>query len=88
MPKVNSDLQITKEDWKCLHLLSKKENIEIPVLLGKMVAICLSHYEDILWSKRTDKLLHYVDSLEGIPYEEFCKELGVKAEFKKDKEGK
>lgn len=40
------EINVDETDWECLHLLSKKENIPIPELIGKLIANELEEYED------------------------------------------
>lgn len=73
-----SEINIEEIDWEFLNLLSKKERISIPDLIGRSVSNYLEQYEDARLLERA--LLSEKES-EGLPtftLEEVCQRYDIK----------
>lgn len=70
-------INIADSDWECLNLLSKKEKIAVPDLIGGMIARSLEEYEDLQDSIWLQKSKEELKLEEGTPLEEVCRKLNI-----------
>lgn len=69
-----TDISIEEIDWECLHLLSKKEKIPVPELIGRMISNRLEEYEDFQDALSLEISMEKSDEKLGISLEEFCRQ--------------
>jgi hypothetical protein len=69
-----TEINIEEIDWECLHLLSKKEKIPVPDLIGRMISIRLEEYEDFQDALSLEIAMAKSEEKTGISLEEFCRQ--------------
>lgn len=72
------EINVEKTDWECLNLLSKKEKIPVPDLIGRMIASKLEEYEDFQDALSLEIAMRNHKPGEGITLEELCKKHSIK----------
>ena len=72
------EIEMEKIDWECLNLLSKKEKIPLPQLVGRMIASKLEEYEDFQDAVALEIAMRDHKPGEGMALEEFCKNNSIK----------
>lgn len=66
------EVEMEKIDWECLSLLSKKEKIPVPQLVGRMISSKLEEYEDFQDALTLEIAMRNNKPGEGITLEEYC----------------
>jgi hypothetical protein len=73
-----TEINIEDIDWECLNLLSKKEKISIPDLIGRSVTNYLEQYEDARLLERALLAEKESEGKSQFTLEEVCQRYDIK----------